>query len=140
MDKIELRKVTEKDWDFILNLRNEFYTNSFYEQKKLIQKTEHYEYMSKQTTNPNFHQWIAASDGLPIGYMRILDHDINIMVDKKFQNKGVGTTMLKLVEEKAKKLGLKKLEARVLIENQNSLKLFQKNNFQIKMNQLEKKL
>ena len=140
MDKIELRKVTEKDWNFILNLRNEFYTNSFYEQKKLIQKTEHYEYMNKQTTNPNFHQWIATSDGLPIGYMRILDHDINIMVDKKFQNKGVGTTMLKLVEEKAKKLGLKKLEARVLIENQNSLKLFQKNNFQIKMNQLEKKL
>ena len=47
MDKIELRKVTEKDWNFILNLRNEFYTNSFYEQKKLIQKTEHYEYMNK---------------------------------------------------------------------------------------------
>ena len=140
MDKIELRKVVEKDWGFILNLRNEFYTNSFYEQKKLIQKTEHYEYMNKQTTNPNFHQWIAVNDSLPIGYIRILDHDINIMVDKKFQNKGVGTTMLKLVEEKAKKLGLKKLEARVLIENQNSLKLFQKNNFQIKMNQLEKKL
>ena len=39
-----------------------------------------------------------------------------------------------------KKLGLKKLEARVLTENQNSLKLFQKNDFQIKMNQLEKKL
>ena len=51
MDNIELRKVVEKDWDFILNLRNEFYTYSFYEQKKLIQKTELYEYLNKQTTN-----------------------------------------------------------------------------------------
>ena len=62
------------------------------------------------------------------------------MVDKKSQNRGVGTIMLKLVEEKAKNLGLKKLEAKVLIENQNSLKLFQKNNFQIRMNLLEKEL
>ena len=138
--EIKLINVSEEHWDFILSLRNEFFKHSFYEQKHAISKDEHYEYMKKQTTNPNFHQWIAASDGLPIGYIRILDHDINIMVDKKFQNKGVGTIMLKLVEEKAKKLGLKKLEARVLIENQNSLKLFQKNNFQIKMNQLEKKL
>ena len=138
--KIKLIDVNEEHWNFILSLRNAFFEHSFYEQKHAISKDEHYEYMKKQTTNPNFHQWIAASDGLPIGYMRILDHDINIMVDKKFQNKGVGTIMLKLVEEKAKKLGLKKLEARVLTENQNSLKLFQKNDFQIKMNQLEKKL
>ena len=41
---------------------------------------------------------------------------------------------------RAKNLGLKKLEAKVLIENQNSLKLFQKNNFQIRMNLLEKEL
>ena len=138
--KIKLIDVNEEHWNFILSLRNAFFEHSFYEQKHAISKDEHYEYMKKQTTNPNFHQWIAASDGLPIGYIRILDHDINIMVDKKFQNKGVGTIMLKLVEEKAKKLGLKKLEARVLTENQNSLKLFQKNDFQIKMNQLEKKL
>ena len=138
--KIKLINVNDEHWNFILSLRNAFFEHSFYEQKHAISKDEHYEYMKKQTANPNFHQWIAASDGLPIGYIRILDHDINIMVDKKFQNKGVGTIMLKLVEEKAKKLGLKKLEARVLTENQNSLKLFQKNDFQIKMNQLEKKL
>ena len=62
------------------------------------------------------------------------------MVDKKFQNKGVGTIMLKLVEEKAKNLGLKKLEARVLSKNKISLKLFEKNNFKMKMNLLEKEL
>ena len=75
-----------------------------------------------------------------LDYIRILDYDINIMVDKKFQNKGVGTIMLKLVEEKAKNLGLKKLEARVLSKNKISLKLFEKNNFKMKMNLLEKEL
>ena len=102
MDKIELRKVTEKDWIFILNLRNEFYTNSFYEQKKLIQKTEHYEYMNKQTTNPNFHQWVAiqSKNLSSIGYIRILDQDINIMVEKKFQSRGIGTIMLNLIGKK----------------------------------------
>ena len=142
MDKIELRKVAEKDWDFILNLRNEFYIDSFYEQKKPIEKMDHYKYMNKQITNPNFHQWVAieSKNGFYVGYIRILDYDINIMVDKKFQNKGVGTIMLKLVEEKAKNLGLKKLEARVLSKNKISLKLFEKNNFKMKMNLIEKEL
>jgi len=138
--EIKLINVREEHWDFILSLRNEFFEHSFYEQGHAISKDEHYEYMKKQTTNPNFYQWVAVNDNLPIGYVRILAHDINIMVDKKSQNRGVGTIMLKLVEEKAKNLGLKKLEAKVLIENQNSLKLFRKNNFQIRMNLLEKEL
>ena len=142
MDKIELRKVMENDWNFILNLRNEFYTNSFYEQKKLIQKTEHYEYMSKQTTNPNFHQWIAiqSKNPSPIGYIRILDQDVNIMVEKKFQTKGIGTVMLNLVEKEARRLGIKKLKAKVLIGNDSSKKIFEKNNYKLKMYSFEKEI
>jgi len=142
MDKIELRKVTEKDWNFILSLRNEFYTNSFYEQKKLIQKTEHYEYMNKQTTNPNFHQWIAirSKNPSPIGYIRILDQDVNIMVEKKFQTKGIGTVMLNLVEKEARGLGIKKLKAKVLIGNDSSKKIFEKNNYKLKIYLFEKEI
>ena len=142
MDKIELRKVMEKDWNFILNLRNEFYTNSFYEQKKLIQKTEHYEYMIKQTTNPNFHQWIAiqSKNPSPIGYIRILDQDVNIMVEKKFQTKGIGTVMLNLVEKEARGLGIKKLKAKVLIGNDSSKKIFEKNNYKLKIYLFEKEI
>ena len=57
--EIKLINVSEEHWDFILSLRNEFFKHSFYEQKHAISKDEHYEYMKKQTTNPNFHQWIA---------------------------------------------------------------------------------
>ena len=142
MDKIELRKVVEKDWDFILNLRNEFYTNSFYEQKKPIQKAEHYGYMSKQATNTNFHQWVAVKSEnlLPIGYIRILDQDINIMVEKKSQTKGIGTVMLNLVEKEARRLGIKKLKAKVLIGNDSSKKIFEKNNYKLKMHLFEKEI
>ena len=142
MDKIELRKVVEKDWDFILNLRNEFYINSFYEQKKPIQKAEHYEYMSKQATNPNFHQWVAmkSKNMSPIGYIRILDQDINIMVEKEFQSKGIGTIMLNLVEKKALSLGIKKLKAIVIAGNESSKKIFIKNNFKLILRSFEKEI
>ena len=140
MDKIELRKVTEKDWNFILNLRNEFYTNSFYEQKKLIQKTEHYEYMNKQKSNSNFYQWIATNGEDDVGYIRILDQDINIMVEKKFQTKGIGTVMLNLVEKEARGLGIKKLKAKVLIGNDSSKKIFEKNNYKLKIYLFEKEI
>ena len=138
--QINLRKVTQKDWDFILNLRNQFYVNSFYEQKKPIQKEEHYEYMKKQNSNPNFHQWIATDGNKDFGYIRILDEDINIMVEKKFQGKGIGTIMLNLVENEALRLGIKKLKARVLVGNENSKKIFIKNNYKLKMYLLEKEL
>ena len=98
--KIELREVEKKDWNFVLKLRNEFYEYSFYEQNEPILKDDHYKYMNKQESNPNFHQWIAFYGKDDVGYIRILDQDINIMVEKKFQSRGIGTIMLNLVEKK----------------------------------------
>ena len=56
--------------------------------------------MNKQETNPNFHQWIAFYGKDDVGYIRILDQDINIMVEKKFQSRGIGTIMLNLIGKK----------------------------------------
>ena len=138
--KIELRKVEKKDWDSILNLRNQFYENFFYEQKEPILKDDHYKYMNKQESNPNFHQWIAFYGKDDVGYIRILDQDINIMVEKKFQSRGIGTIMLNLVEKKALSLGIKKLKAIVIAGNESSKKIFIKNNFKLKMYSFEKEI
>ena len=138
--KINLRDVTEKDWDYILNLRNQFYVNFFHEQKKPIEKDEHYEYMNKQKSNSKFYQWIATNGEDDVGYIRILDQDINIMVEKKFQTKGIGTVMLNLLEKKALGLGIKKLNAKVLIGNESSKKIFVKNNYKLKMYLFEKEI
>ncbi len=138
--KIELREVEKKDWNFVLKLRNEFYEYSFYEQNEPILKDDHYKYMNKQETNPNFHQWIAFDGKNDVGYIRILDQDINIMVEKEFQSKGIGTIMLNLVEKKALSLGIKKLKAIVIAGNESSKKIFIKNNFKLILRSFEKEI
>ena len=138
--KIELREVEKKDWNFVLKLRNEFYEYSFYEQNEPILKDDHYKYMNGQETNPNFHQWIAFDGKNDVGYIRILDQDINIMVEKEFQSKGIGTAMLNLVEKKALNLGIKKLKAIVIAGNESSKKIFIKNNFKLIMHSFEKEI
>jgi len=138
--KIELRKCTIEDWDYVLALRNEFYKNSFYKQDRILTKDEHYDYMENQSKNPNFHQWIAIMDGKIVGYIRILDSDINIMVSKEFQNQGLGEKMLELLEVEARKLKIKKLIGLVKIDNHSSQKIFEKNSYELKLNWFEKTL
>ena len=96
--------------------------------------------MNKQKYNPNFHQWIATDGKDDVGYIRILDQDIKIMVEKIFQTKGIGTIMLKLVEENAKKIGIKKLKAVVMAGNESSKKIFIKNNYKLRYESFEKEL
>ena len=138
--KLKLREVEKKDWNFVLKLRNEFYEYSFYEQNEPILKDDHYKYMNKQETNPNFHQWVAFDGKNDVGYIRILDQDINIMVEKEFQSKGIGTIMLNLVEKKALSLGIKKLKAIVIAGNESSKKIFIKNNFKLILRSFEKEI
>ena len=94
--------------------------------------------MTKQNSNPNFHHWIIYLDKKVVGYVRILDYDIGIIVDQKFGNKGIATKGLQLVEIEAKKLGIKKLVAMIDIENKSSIKIFEKNNYKFKMYLYEK--
>ena len=88
--------------------------------------------MKKQESNTNFHQWISTDGREDIGYIRLLKDDVSIMVDQKFQNKGIGTMMLRLLEDKAKIIGIKKIKAVVRKNNFSSEKIFEKNNYQIK--------
>ena len=113
---IKLRMAHENDWDFILKLRNQFYNIAFFDQKKLITKNEHFEYMQKQIKNSDFFHWIASSEKIDVGYIRILDEDVSIMVEEKFHNKGVGTIMLKLLENEARSFKIKKM-TRIEITN-----------------------
>ena len=83
---------------------------------------------------------IQSKNPSPIGYIRILDQDVNIMVEKKFQTKGIGTVMLNLVEKEARGLGIKKLKAKVLIGNDSSKKIFEKNNYKLKIYLFEKEI
>ena len=140
MMHIHLRSCTRNDWDIVLDLRNQFYFGSFVIQDRSLTKEEHYEYMEKQSQNPNFHQWMAIMDNNVVGYVRILDLEINILVVKEYQGRGIGTKMLQLLEDKARKLNIKKLRGLVRADNLNSRHLFQKNNYHLKTYWFEKSL
>ena len=136
--KVTLRKVSKKEWDYILRLRNdEDYRSNFYDQH-VITKKEHYDYLKKQNSNPNFHNWIIEYAKKDVGYIRILDNDISIIIDKKYQDRGIGSQALELIESKAKKLRIKKLIGRIMITNKNSKKIFEKNGYKLLMYWLEK--
>lgn len=138
--EIKLREVCKEDWDYILELRNNFFEDDFLEQKKILTKKEHYEYMEKQKSNTSFHQWISFDGKNNVGYIRLLKDDVSIIVDQKFQNKGIGTIMLELMEKEAKKIGLKKIKALVRKNNSSSEKIFLKNNYNVTTLMFEKEI
>ena len=138
--EIKLREVCKEDWDYILQLRNSFFKDDFLEQQKVLTKKEHYEYMEKQKSNANFYQWISSDEEKNVGYIRLLEDDVSVIVDQKFQNKGIGTIMLALMEKEAKKIGLKKIKALVRKNNFSSEKIFLKNNYQLKILTFEKEI
>ena len=138
--EIKLRQVSKEDWDYILELRNNFFKDDFIEQKKILTKKEHYEYMKNQKSNTNFHQWISSDGKNNVGYIRLLKDDVSIMVDQKFQNKGIGTKMLELMEKEARKIGLKKIKALVRKNNFSIKKIFLKNNYNVTTLMFEKEI
>lgn len=140
MMHIHLRSCTRNDWDIVLDLRNQFYFGSFVIQDRPLTKEEHYEYMERQSKNPNFHQWMAIMDNNVVGYIRILDSEINILVVKEYQNRGIGTKILQLLEDEARKLNMKKICGSVRADNLSSKQLFQKNNYHLKTYWFEKSL
>jgi RimJ/RimL family protein N-acetyltransferase len=137
--KIDLLPVLESDWDYILHLNQQFVKN-YHVDSKPTKKQDHYNYMKKQKTNPNFHQWMIGLGEKKVGHVRILENDVGIMVDSKYQNKGISTIALQILEKKAKKLKIKKLVGVVRIDNLGSEKIFQKNNYEFIMKWYEKKI
>lgn len=136
--KVKLRKVLKKDWVFILNLRNNEKYRDFFYSSEVISQKDHYNYMKNQKSNPNFVNWIICYGNSDVGYVRILENDVSIMLDDKFRNKGIGNIALELLEIEARKLGISKLIGRVMINNKSSKKIFKKNNYKFKMYWFEK--
>jgi len=137
---ILLRNVIKSDWDYILTLRNnKKFKNNFIEQHE-ISKKEHYNYLENQKSNSNFFNWIICYGKIRAGYIRILDNDVSIIIDEKFHNMGIGSKSLKMLEIESKSLGISKLVGKVLCENKSSEKIFQKNDYKLKMYWFEKEI
>ena len=137
---IILKTVKSDNWDFIYYLRtNKNYKNNFYT-KTNFSKEEHYDYLNKHENSPNFFHWIIEVNNQNAGYIRILNNDVSIIIDEKFQSKGIGKKSLELLEKEAKKKGINKLIGRVMIENETSKKIFEGNGYKLLMYWFEKEI
>lgn len=137
---ISLKIVKEEDWDFVLDLRNEKDFRKYFQNQKHIEKNEHYEYLNKQKNNPNFFNWIICDNSDDVGYVRILDNDVSIMIKPSHHGKGIGTDAMRLVEIEAQKLGIKYLIGKMMVFNKKSEKIFVNNGFELKMYWYEKQM
>lgn len=120
---MELVNCTEEYWEFVRKLRIDNRVSSGFIKTEFITEEMQKEYMSKHSK----HYRIALVDGVPAGYVGVIDGDIRICTHPDFQKKGVGKFMLKnCVEIFPNSFG------KVKLDNEVSIKLFESCGFKKK--------
>lgn len=116
-------------WEFIRCLRNDERVKSSFIQQEHISEDVHLKFMEKYANM----FYICLYKDKPAGFVGCIERDIRIAVHPKFQGKGIGSFMIN---------ELMKLEpaafAKVKINNEASLRLFEKCGFKKKYYILEK--
>lgn len=120
---VSLRPVHRKDWQFILDVRNQEEVRIACHDTKIIDFEEHRQYMEKLEKDPSAYQWIITCNGKDVGHTKIIGEELGYMITDEHRGRGIGTKFHQLVFEEAKKLGIAKLKDTIKITNQPSLKL-----------------
>ena len=126
---MELVKNNYIYWEFIRNLRNMDGVRQGFINQDIISQQEHEAYMKK---NSNFF-WVCIDKAVPIGYTGVIENDIRVATHPDHQGKGVGSFMINEIM----KINPNAF-AKVKLENQSSLKLFESCGFKKKYYILEK--
>ena len=114
--EVKLRLVTKKDWDFILEIRNEKSALINFHNTEKVSKDVHKKYMEKLENDPKTIQWIIVVDGKNAGHIKIIGTELGTTISERFRRRGIGTKAYKLLFDEAKKFGLKKLTATIKID------------------------
>ena len=116
-------------WEFIRKLRNMRGIREGFIQQQEISAVQQAEYMLKY--NSNF--WVCLAQEKPAGYVGVIDDDIRVATHPDFQGMGVGSFMINEIM-KIQPTAF----AKVKIDNDASIKLFEKCGFKKKYYLLEK--
>ena len=125
----KLIKNSSDYWDFILDLRNDPRVKKGFVQQEEISRQDHFMYM--QAFGDSF--YICLDNDKPIGYIGVINNDIRVATHPDHQGNGVAKFMV----NEAMKIHPKAF-AKVKIENEASLKLFERCGFKKKFYILEK--
>jgi ribosomal protein S18 acetylase RimI-like enzyme len=121
--RMELVECSKEYWEFVRVLRNDERVQSGFIKSIHITEEMQERYMSSYS---QFYR-IVLVDGVPAGYVGVIEDDIRVCTDPAFQGKGVGKFMI----NKCMELWPTAF-AKVKIDNEASLRLFRSCGFKKK--------
>jgi RimJ/RimL family protein N-acetyltransferase len=116
-------------WEFIRELRTMQGVREGFVSQKEITPVEQATYMLKH--NSDF--WICIDGQIPAGYVGVIEGDIRVATHPDYQGKGVGTFMINEIMN-----FIPTAIARVKLDNEASIRLFERCGFKKKYYILEK--
>ena len=126
---MEFVRNEKKYWEFIRLLRNDDRVKSGFIQQEAIERDQHEEYMSKN--GDKF--YLCLVYGEPAGYVGVIEDDIRVATHPDYQKMGVGLFMIKQVTKV-----FPGAIAKVKLENEASVKLFERAGFKKRYYLMEK--
>jgi ribosomal protein S18 acetylase RimI-like enzyme len=124
---MELVKNGPRYWNFIRKLRNK--TKEGFVQQGHITEIQQAEHMLKYNNN----YWVCIIDERPVGYVGVIDGDIRVATHPEHQGYGVGSFMINEIMNL-----FPDAVAKVKLDNEASLKLFEKCGFEKRFYLLER--
>lgn len=120
---IELVDCSREYWEFVRNLRNDERVKDGFIETTVITSEQQERYMSTNESNYK----VALFDGVPVGYVGVIDNDIRICTHPEYQKKGVAKFMLQqIIKEYPNSFG------KVKVDNHASINLFKSLGFEEK--------
>ena len=128
---VKLRPVTQNDWKFILEIRNQEEVRMACYDTSIIDYHDHKKYMKKLDNTLNCKQWIIVFNDIDVGQAKVDDLVLGYMLTKKYRGKGIWSDAYELVLQEVRKIGYKKLKGTVKYEQKKQLEIALKLGFVI---------
>ncbi len=131
--KLRQRRATFADAPLLYRWANDPDTRRASFHQRQIYWSQHLRWLSQVLKAPNIHLYIVLKGKQPVATYRLEVRKktavINLSVAPQSRGQGIGGELMNLIIVTAAKLGVTKLMGEVKIENQASLRLFQKTGF-----------
>ncbi|MDW7726680.1 MAG: GNAT family N-acetyltransferase [Candidatus Methanoperedens sp.] len=136
--KLNLRPVEKKDYEKILEWRNDPDVRINSLTQHVISIDEHIEYWTEFLKNITNFAFIVVHGHEDIGVLKLknvnkITYEIDIFLSKGSRNKGLGPQILKLAKEIAAQKNIKRLIAKIKYDNEASKKAFERGGFSPKL-------
>jgi ribosomal protein S18 acetylase RimI-like enzyme len=125
----EFVKNEKKYWEFIRQLRNHPEVKTGFIEQEHIDLFDHTLYMQRLGS----YFYVCLVDGQPAGYVGVIANDIRVATHPDFQGNGVGKFMINELMSRHPNAA-----AKVKVDNEASLRLFERCGFEKRFYLLEK--